>query len=123
MAKIVVDARDSGDEESWVGAVVARESELRALLGEPGEGDGYKVSLEWRGRVFEDGKADAGGIPFTIHDWKETSLYDEDLLTPAHLRELDFPREWTIAGRNKRTAELVLEALREAGIGRAGVVV
>lgn len=125
MAKLIKDGRNEIGGTSLVGEFIARESELRALLGEPGEGDGYKVSLEWYGRVTEDEHTDMRGRVFTIYDWKETSLYDDALASPEHLRALDFPREWHIGGHDKRTAELVLEALREAlpadlGLDRGG---
>lgn len=113
MAKCIKDNRSSIGGTSYCGVIVARESAIRAWLGEPGEGDGYKVSLKWRGRVIEDETTDLAGRVFTLYDWKETNLYDEDLLTPAHLHELNFPREWHIGGFDEKTADLVKQAFAE----------
>ena len=87
------------------GSIFARESELRAWLGEPGEGDGEKVSREWV--VEYKAPRYARFVPATIYDWKETSLYDEELLSPQRLRELDYVREWHVGGHEEDAARAV----------------
>ena len=49
--------------------VVVSAKKLKKLLGNPGEGDGYKVSGSY---TVTDGEHF-----FTIYDWKQTTLYDK----------------------------------------------
>ncbi len=76
---------------SLKGEVLANYSELETLFGEPLEGD-YKISGEW---VFED----ADGNVFTLYDWKETELYDEDLPSVRKFRASKEPVSFHIGGR------------------------
>jgi hypothetical protein len=55
-----------------IGQIVLVARRLVDRFGSPGEGDGYKVSGEYR---FED----AQGRVYTVYDWKETSLFDDGL--------------------------------------------
>ena len=57
--------------------------DLVEMFGRPAEGDGNKVSGEF---IFANDKGDV----FTIHDWKETTLYwgeYSDCLTPEEFWE------------------------------------
>lgn len=58
-----------------IGYVKATYDQLVEKYGEPEEGDGYKVSLEWSlpGNMF-------------IYDWKSTNLYEDYLPPPDALR-------------------------------------
>lgn len=51
-----------------------------ALFGEPDQGDGYKVSMEW---IFNDTQH---GGSLTLYDWRLTSLYGSGLPSPQDLR-------------------------------------
>ena len=68
------------DRTHKVGAVKSNYQKLKAVFGEPGEGEGYKVSMEW---LLEDSK----GRLFSIYDWKMSNLYDENEggLSPAEV--------------------------------------
>ena len=74
--------------------------ELVALLGEPYEGDGYKVSGEW---VMKDNE----GNIVTIYDWKSTRLYDNDksLPTVRQFRTGKYPVQFNIGGHCAFAAE------------------
>lgn len=61
-------------------AIEATYRDMVRCLGEPGEGDGYKVVGEW---YFNDGS----GNVFSLYDWKATSLYDPKLPSPESFRE------------------------------------
>lgn len=78
-------------------------SKLVAVFGEPSDSDGYKVAFEWS-IEFDD------GVIATIYDWKSTSLYDDDLPSPAYLRDTDFD-SWHVGGFDKRAVTHVLEAI------------
>ena len=80
------------DMSSLKGHVVANYPELRLLFGEPIESDGYKVSGEW---VFED---DNGNV-FTVYDWKETELYDDNLPSVKQFRRSPEKIEFHIGGK------------------------
>lgn len=58
-----------------VGEISLSPQKLTEIFGEPMEGDGYKISMEW---LFEDSE----GNVYTLYDWKETSLYDYGLPHP-----------------------------------------
>jgi hypothetical protein len=81
-------------------------SRLVAVLGEPGEGDGYKVAFEWQLR-FDDGTV------ATIYDYKVSSLYDDESApTPETMRTNEFS-DWHVGGNSKRALELVTELFAE----------
>ena len=73
------------------------------FLDETGDGDG-KVSTEW---II---KSDHGEI-LTIYDYKETSLYDSDLPSPAEFRKRA-SYEWHIGGKDKSSADRFVTWLR-----------
>ena len=81
-------------------------ADLVKLLGEPGEGDGYKVAFEWR-------LIGPSGIIATIYNWKDTSLYDDDLCTPAQIRSGEYclPVEWHIGGHGPEAVRFVRDLL------------
>jgi len=54
---------------------------LVARFGEPRAGDGVSTIYQW---VFSDD----GGNVYTLYDWKATTMYKRDLVTPAKLRDL-----------------------------------
>merc|ERR1711865_777087 len=54
---------------------------LVARFGEPRAGDGVSSIYQW---VFSDD----GGNVYTLYDWKATTMYKRDLVTPAKLRDL-----------------------------------
>lgn len=77
-----------------IGSVRLVPSKLIKMFGPPLSGDGYKVSGEY---VFksEDGK------PFTVYDWKQTTLYDqENLYTNVGFWMLDKEMEFSIGGKD-----------------------
>ena len=66
---------------SLAGYLTASYKDLKAILGPPNvKGDGYKTSTEWN-LMFQ-------GCVFTLYDYKDTSLYDRDLPSPAAFRRL-----------------------------------
>lgn len=92
--------------------VEATFQELVTLLGEPEQGDDYKVSGEWAVK-------DRGGNVCTVYDWKRTNLYDPDYPTVAQFRAGKRPITFNIGGHNQMAAarfrhelELQLLALR-----------
>lgn len=64
--------------------------ELYDFFGEPCEGDGYKVSSQW--------KVSRRGNNFTIYDWKATNLYSEELPHVEAFREDSSPKFWHVGG-------------------------
>ncbi len=80
---------------------------LEKLFGPPGEGDQYKVAFEWT-IDFED------GLFACIYDWKETSLYDEDLVQPFAIKWGYYIPKWHIGGEDKRVVERVNKLIAEA---------
>lgn len=83
---------------------------LIEVFGDPADCDFNKVSAEWR--------FTGPGGPFTIYDWKETSLYDDDLPSPIELLQGP-PISWHIGGKTKHAAEDFLAWVKEqiAGSG------
>jgi hypothetical protein len=81
-------------------------ADLVSLLGEPGEGDRYKVAFEW---VL----IGPSGVVATIYDWKMTSLYDDGLVTPEQVRSGEYclPIEWHIGGHGPEAVRFVREIL------------
>lgn len=61
--------------------ISATPNELIATFGPSQNTDDYKVSCEW---VF----VDEDNMPFTVYDWKVTSLYDEDYPAPSQLKDV-----------------------------------
>jgi hypothetical protein len=82
-------------------------SKLVAILGEPEESDGYKVSAEWV-LTFADGTV------ATIYDWKATDLYDSDNPSPAQLRAEDYDN-WHVGGKSGRAVDYVRAFLLSHG--------
>jgi len=82
---------------SGQGDIEVSYNDLVKLFGEPGEGDDYKVSMEWS-------VEDQDGNIVNIYDWKATTLYDSDLYDPEELKELD-SFEWNIGAKNKEDAK------------------
>lgn len=72
--------------------------ELVTLLGEPEDGDDYKVSGEW---VVKD----EDGNVCTLYDWKRTRLYDSSLPSVAAFRAERYPTTFNIGARDGRSAE------------------
>lgn len=72
-----------------MGRIDVSYDDLVKLFGEPnGYGDDYKISTYW---TLEDNK----GRVATIHDWKNTNLYEDDLPSVEEFRK--FPSyQWTI---------------------------
>ncbi len=72
-------------------------ADLVRVLGEPSKSDGYKVSTEWT-LVGDDGS------PWTIYDYKATSLYGEDLPSVRRFRKRA-SYDWHIGGRTEDDAK------------------
>lgn len=91
---------------SLMGYVTASFEDLREALGEPEEGDGYKVSTEWT--------LTWKGQTFTIYDYKETSLYDRSGPSVEQFRKLP-AYDWHIGGRTDPEAfrRALLEGIRK----------
>jgi hypothetical protein len=87
-------------------------AKLLAAFGEPNaQGDKYKVSTEWNFVFREE--------VFTVYDWKETSLYDDDRApSVAEFRALP-SYAWHIGGHGKEHLPAFLDALK-ARIDAAG---
>jgi len=64
---------------SLAGSVSLSPKKLIEVFGEPSNSDEYKISGQY---VFVHVDT---GIPFTVYDWKSTSLYDGDLISPSTL--------------------------------------
>lgn len=95
---------------SYQASFVASYAQLVTLLGEPNSaGDEYKVSTEW---LLED----ENGHVVTIYDYKETSLYDNDLPSVEEFRALP-SFEWTIGALSKDTSDCLADWLVEMGAG------
>jgi hypothetical protein len=75
-------------------------------FGPPRECDGYKVSGTWS-------FVDAYGSPYTLYDWKCTSLYfdvvdelgEPALPTPQEFWALETPQTLSIGGRSQNDGE------------------
>ena len=78
--------------------VEATFQELVTLLGEPQQGDDYKVSGEW---VVKD----KDGNVCTVYDWKRTRLYDFTLPSVEVFRAMKYPTTFNIGGHNGYAAE------------------
>lgn len=81
-----------------VGEFTASYASLVRLFGEPNsEGDGHKVSTEWRIKDKETGQL------FSLYDWKATSLYGDTCSTVEAFRALP-SYAWHIGGTTDPTA-------------------
>ena len=78
--------------------IEATYKELVAVLGQPYEGDGYKVSGEW---VMRDPDSNV----VTIYDWKSTRLYDPDYPTVRQFRAMKYEQRFNIGGHDSIAAE------------------
>lgn len=83
---------------SLQGSISTKYKDLVAKLGEPMNGDGYKVDAEWH-LLFDDGTI------ASIYNWKNGPAYLGDMATISAIDE------WNIGGSSRRAAELVKEAL------------
>jgi len=78
--------------------VEASPAKLIELFGEPGESDGYKVSMFY---VFT-----RGNKLVTLYDWKTTTMYDAEAeWRPSEFRELQDDYEFHIGGSNEADAK------------------
>lgn len=75
------------------GTIEAVPATLTKLFGKPEAGDGWKVSTEW---VFQN---DLGEL-VSIYDFKQTSVYSDDLPSPAGLRASKTPVEFSVGASN-----------------------
>lgn len=92
------------------GYIRATYGDLVAVFGEPTTAiDGYKVTLEWRLTFDWVG----GKNVVTIYDWKETSLYDAELPSPAEFLESTktTPYSWHVGGHSSSANDLVHMAM------------
>lgn len=91
MKKIINKDLKAANGTSLMGYFNATYNEVVAKFGEPLEGEGYKVTVEWV-VVFEDDTV------ATIYDWKSESPKD----TPDEIYE------WHIGGHKKKAEEYIL---------------
>jgi hypothetical protein len=90
-----LDAIDGTHLQTYIDATY---KELVALLGQPYEGDNYKVSGQW---VMQDPE----GNIVTVYDWKSTRLYDPDYPTVRQFRAMKWEQRFNIGGHNAIAAE------------------
>lgn len=84
-------------------------AQLVEVLGPPnGAGDGHKVSTEWY-VTFND-------ETFTLYDYKDTSLYNEENPSVEEFRKLP-SFEWHIGARSERNVEIFKNAVLAAIAG------
>ena len=88
------------------GNVEASPTLLCELLGEPLNGDGYKVTMEWI-------LSDQDGNIATIYDWKATSDYNGDGPTAKELRESPTPHDFNIGAHDYDTALMFKDWLKK----------
>lgn len=91
---------------SLKGHLLARYSDLVALLGEPEECDGYKVSGTWVFRT-RDGEC------VTLYDWKSTNLYDPDYPSVEEFRASEAFQEFNVGGHTSVAASDFIQALAD----------
>lgn len=96
----------SANDTSLCGYLPAPYAALADLLGEPGEGDGYKVSTEWV--VTFKGKT------FTLYDYKVTSQYEgSDAPTVEEFRA--WPTfEWHVGAHTEKAAQEFIAVMSDA---------
>ena len=80
------------------GHITAVYKDLEEILGQPEEGDEYKVSGEWT-------LTDSDGNVVTLYDWKSTELYDDSLPSVLQFRRNPDEQEFNIGGRYFHAAE------------------
>jgi len=80
------------DGVTWTGDVEVPPAAVVRHFGPPAPGDEYKISGEY---VFTD----AAGEVFVVHDFKSTSLWDDDFATPAEFWSETEPEELNISSR------------------------
>jgi hypothetical protein len=93
----------------FYGYITASFAQLRELLGEPnlaGSGDG-KVSTEWGVQI------DNHDYAMTIHDYKETSAYRNDLPSVEEFRAHD-SYSWHISAHSKAGVDKLIAAIEKA---------
>lgn len=98
MSKYTRANHDEIDGTSLKTHIEATFHELVTLLGEPEDGDDYKVSGEW---VVKDEE----GNVCTIYDWKRTRLYSSSLPSVAAFRAERYPTTFNIGGHQSVAAE------------------
>lgn len=91
MKKLINKDLQAANGTSLRGYFTATYNEVVAKFGEPLEGEGHKVTVEWI-VVFEDDTV------ATIYDWKSESPKD----TPDEIYE------WHIGGHNQKAEEYIL---------------
>lgn len=96
----------AADGTSLVGDIRANYSDLKALFGEPGDGDGYKVSTEFVIR-FVDGEV------ATIYDWKASDLYEDGAYPVSTIRSDDWDGDWNIGGTSAKVAQRIKDILED----------
>jgi hypothetical protein len=77
---------------TWMGDVEVPPAAVVRRFGPPAPGDDYKVSGEY---VFTDAAREV----FVVHDFKSTSLWDEDFATPEEFWSEIEPQELNISSR------------------------
>jgi hypothetical protein len=103
----VVDATADYSWGSNQGYVTASYAILKQLLGDPNWlGDEYKVSTGWVLRNVEEGFA------VTIHDFKQTNLYNEDYPTVEQFRAQP-SYEWSVGAKNYEQSRKLVEWLND----------
>lgn len=105
----MIKRNDSADMNgtSLQGYVSASYASLVEAFGEPSEADGYKVSSEWS---FED--PDTKEV-FSLYDYKETALYDDDLPSVERFREREL-FDWHIGARGNGGVDTFASFIRQA---------
>jgi len=83
---------------------------LVKLFGTPDTCDEYKVSGEY---VFKDDK----GRVFTLYDWKDTTLYDRECVTPEERWASTNAYNFHIGATSNHIASIAEEALYELLLG------
>lgn len=92
---------------SLQGYVRVAPAELVEMFGEPGEGDEYKVSMEY---TFKG----SDGSVVTLYDWKATSLYDEGCPDPKDFRGDTAPNQFHVGARHgSKAATLFIAWMHE----------
>ena len=79
-----------------MGEIEVAPARIVRRFGPPAPGDGYKVSGEF---VFVGENDEL----FVVHDWKSTSLWEEDLLPPKVFWAGEEPQELNIGSRDVDT--------------------